>query len=214
MMVFAPAPFRAPALGQRVTELTSGITSNLARQIVGEAEPAVRGIIRDERNRLAEAVIGGIPFAALAAVGYTATSYLVPEGSKTGKAAGYMASAAALALGGWWTISRLTEKAEEPVPPRTPAAPPPEIVQQAAAAIVKEAEPRVRQIVADERQRFAAAAQAGLPMAAGSVASFLATMFLVKPENRALKAVGYSAAALLLGAGAWVAIERTKEAVA
>jgi hypothetical protein len=60
MIRFAPVPFRHH-LGQY-----SGITSGFAKQIVSEAEPALRSIIRIERNRFAQAIIEGIPFAALA----------------------------------------------------------------------------------------------------------------------------------------------------
>ena len=64
-----------PRLGQ-----FGGLTDALAKSIVEQAEPATRRVIRDERNRLAEALIGGIPFAAVAAIGATATLYLVkPE---------------------------------------------------------------------------------------------------------------------------------------
>lgn len=213
MIAFTPVPFRR-RLGQ-LSELTSGLTSGLAKQVVAEAEPALRRVIRVERNRFAEAVIEGIPFFGLAAVGYTATRYLVPDGASSAKAAGYIASAASAALGGWWTLRRLTEKAEEPEEPEAqaaPAGPAPEIVRQAADAFVKEAEPRVRRIVDEERARIAAAAQAGLPLAVASAATFLATMFLVKDDKPVWKAVGYSASALLFGAGTWIGLERTKEA--
>lgn len=203
MIRFAPVPFRH-RLGQ-----FSGITSTFAKQIVTEAEPALRSIIRIERNRFAQAIIEGIPFAALASVGYTGTYYLIPDGMKIAKAAGYIASAAALALGGWWTLSGLTE---QPEAPKAPSGAPPEIARQTAEAIVKEAEPRIRLIVDEERARIAAAAQAGLPLAAASIAVFLATMFIVKDENKALKALGYSASALLLGGGAWITLESGKEA--
>lgn len=203
MIPFAPVPFRY-RLGQ-----FSGITSNFAKQIVTEAEPALRSIIRIERNRFAQAIIEGIPFAALAAMGYTGTHYLVPDSMKIAKTAGYIVSAAALALGGWWTLSGLTE---QPAAPAAPSGAPPEIARQTAESIVKEAEPRIRLIVDEERARIAAAAQAGLPLAAASIAAFLATLFLVKDQAKILKAVGYSSAALLLGAGAWITFEKEKEA--
>lgn len=213
MIRFSPAPFRSRQLGQ-LSDLTSGLTSNLARQIVGEAEPVIRRLVRDERNRLAEAVIGGIPFFAIAAIGYTATRYLVPDHSKTAKAVGYMGSAASAAAGAWWTIHRMTEAPQEAAAPTQPSGSPPQVVRQAAAELIQVAEPRVRQLVAEERERFATATQAGLPIMAGSLAAFLATMFLVKDDSRGLKALGYSVSAVILAAGIWVTAEKTKEAAA
>lgn len=202
-----------PLLGQRAS-FTSGITSELARQIVTEAEPATRKLIRDERNRLAEALTGGIPFAALSAIGLSATYYLIPDGARAAKFAGYAGSAAALLVGAWWTFSRLTEETG----PQAPSAATPGIVSSAAAEaardIVKEAEPKIRAIVEEEKAKAAQAALAGLPFAVGALAAFFSTMFLVSPENRTLKAVGYSGSALLLGAGAWIALDREKEPVA
>jgi hypothetical protein len=213
MIRFAPVPFQTRRLGQ-ISQLTSGITGNLARQIVSEAEPAMRRVVRDERNRLAEAIIGGIPFLAVGAIGYTATRYLVPDGQNTAKAVGYMGSAAAAAVGAWWSLHRMTEAPSEGEAPATPSGTPPQIVQQAAAELIQAAEPRVRQLVAEERQRLADATQAGLPILAGGAAAFLATMFLVGDKNRALKALGYSASVLIMATGVWVTAEKTKEAAA
>ena len=208
-------PFR-PALASRglgqLSKLTSGLTSDLAKSIVQEAEPATRRVIRDERNRLVEALMGGIPFAALSAIGYAGTYYLVPD-IPWAKFAGYTASAAALAVGAWRTVAHLTEQVtERPSAPGTPGVVT-GVATEAAREIVKEAEPKIRQIVQEEKAKAVEAAKAGLPLAVGALATFLATMFLVKPENVAMKAVGYSGSALLLGAGAWIALEKEKEAV-
>lgn len=208
MIAFRAIPYR-PQLGQ-LTELTGELTSGLARQIIGAAEPALRRIIKVERNRFAEAIIGGIPLATLAAIGYAATRYLVPDKASTAKGVGYMASAASLGLSAWWILGRLTETVEEPEEAAVPTGPAPEIVTQAAQAIVKEAEPRVRQIVDEERERLAVATQISIPFFAGSFAAFLATLFLAKDDLT--KAVGYSATALLAGTGAWFWADRIKEA--
>jgi hypothetical protein len=204
-----------PRLGQ-IPELTGGITSGLARQIVAEAEPALRRVVHEERTRLAEALMGGLPFFSLASLAFIGTHYLVPDRAKAGKIAGYGAAAAAAGFGGWWTFRRLTGKPEEPAkaaPPAGPSALDP-YVARAAQAIVQEAEPRVRRIVDEERSRLATAAQAGLPFWVGSLAAFLATFFLVGPGNTAMKAVGYSGSTVLFGAGTWLALEREKEAAA
>jgi len=214
MIGLVPFRINRPRLGQ-VSGLVSGMTSNLAKQIVQEAEPVVRRIVHDERNRLVEALSGGLPFGAIAAVGYVGTSYLVPDGAGIAKAVGYSASAAALGVGAWLTFRKLTEKPAEPeAAAASPSGPPPEIVQQAAKTLVQEAEPRIRQIVDEERARAATALQAGLPFAGAAAAAFLATMLLVGSGEKTLKAVGYSATALLLGAGAWIALEKEKEAAA
>lgn len=196
------------SLGQ-LSKLTSGITSDLAKQIVEAADPATRGIIKDERNRAAEALIGGTIFAGISALAYVNTRYLVPDGLKTAKAVGYSASALAVALGAWWTLDHLTETTAPAKTTESPGAIQ-NVVNQAAKEIVDQADPRIRAIVHEEKVRAVEAAQAGVPFVAGSIASFLATMFLVKSENTTLKAIGYSGTALLLGLGAWIALEKEK----
>ena len=201
---------RTARLGD-LSDFTGGLTSGLAKQIVGEAEPAVRRIVRDERNRFAEAAIGGLPFACAAAVGYSATRYLVPDARPGLKAVGYIASAGAAGIGALWTFMRLTERPEN-AEPAAPPGTPPKIVSQAAIAIVAEAEPKVRRIVDDEKRRLAVALEAGLPWAVGAAAAFLATLFVA--PGPAIKAAGYSATAILLGTGAWRTLEATKEEAA
>jgi hypothetical protein len=211
MISYRPA-LASRSLGQ-LSKLTSGVTSDLAKSIVQEAEPATRRVIRDERNRLAEALIGGIPFAALAAIGYVGTYYLLPD-KPVAKFVGYTVSAAALAAGAWWTFSRLNEQVTAPPTPSGAPGLVTGVAAEAAREIVKEAEPKIRQIVQEEKAKAVEAAKAGLPLAIGALAAFLATMFLVKPENAGMKAVGYSGSALLLGAGAWIALDKEMEAMA
>lgn len=196
-------------LGQM--DLVSGLTSGMAQQIVGEAEPAVRRIVRDERNRIAEALIGGIPFGGAAAIGYTATRYLVPATKPQFKAVGYIASAATAAVGAWWAFQRLTETSEPEAPAAPPAGTTPKIVNQAATAIVNEAEPRVRRIVDDEKARMASALQAGIPWGIGAAAAFIGTLIAVPSDQAVLKAAGYSIAVVLAGSGAWMTLEAAKE---
>jgi len=199
-------------LGQM--DLVSGLTSGMAQQIVGEAEPAVRRIVREERNRIAEALIGGIPFGGAAAIGYTATRYLVPTTKPQFKAVGYIASAATAAVGAWWTFRRLTERSEPEAPATTPSGTTPKIVNQAATAIVNEAEPRVRRIVDDEKSRMASALQAGIPWGIGAAAAFIGTLIAVPADQAVLKAAGYSIAVVLAGSGAWMTLEAAKEVAA
>lgn len=205
-------PMKRARLGQ-LSRYTGGITADLAQKIVEAADPATRRIIRDERNRAAEALLGGIPFGAISALAYVGTRYLVPDGAKTAKAVGYGASALALAIGSWWTFAHLTETtAPEPVSEEKGGLVS-DVAVQAAKEIVREAEPRIRKIVDEEKARAVEAAQAGLPFAIGAVGTFLATMFLTKPTDTLMKAIGYSATALLLGAGAWVALDKEIDAM-
>jgi hypothetical protein len=211
-MVIASFP-RRRTLGQ-ISDLVGGVTSGFAKQVVSEAEPAVRRIVREERNRFAEALTGGVPFAAFAALAFVGTRYLIPDKASTAKAAGYATAALSAAVGGWWTFSKLSERPETP-PSAAPSSAGPSIVdpvvQKAAQALVAEAEPRVRAIVDEERARLAGAAMKGLPFALGALAVFLTTSFLVRDENRIAKAVGYSGSALLLGAGAWTTLSGIRE---
>lgn len=190
------------------------ITSDLARTIVREAEPAVRRVIHEERNRIADALMAFVPYGAVASIAYVATSYMVPKGLPWAKTIGYGGAAATAALGAWLSSSKL----EEPVVEKEPTPPPPSwldpVTQSAAKAVIEAAEPAVRQIVDDERTRLATALQHGLPFWVASVATFLATLFFVPEKEGILKVVGYSGSTLLGGLGTWLALEKEKEAAA
>lgn len=205
-------PVGTKKLGQ-FSDFTGGLTSGFAQQVVEASEPVVRKIIKDERNKFAEALIGGIPWAVISAAAYVGTQQLVPARSTKAKAVGYGAAALSAAIGAWWTLSRLTEEPE-------PIAVTPEggvpgyldpVVEKAANSFVAAAEPKVRAIVDEERERIAAAGQIGIPFWVASAALFLSTLFIVPGTNKVYKAVGYSGTALLLGLGAWMALERTRE---
>lgn len=196
-----------PRLGQLPESLTGG----LAERIVREVEPAFRRVVREERNRFAEALLEGLPFASLAGVAFTGTAYLVPDKMNLAKTLGYTSSAALLGWGAWTAISKLRETAAPEAAP-TPPGPLAPYAEQAARAIVNEAEPRIRKIVDEERARLAEAAQVGLPLTVAGAAAFLATLFLVDDKNKALKAVGYTGSTLLAGAGTWLALEKERGA--
>lgn len=211
MLGYKPALKGRHVLGQ-LEGLTGGLTSNFAKQIVAEAEPVIRKLVREERNRYAEALIGAIPFAVISALGYVGTKFLVPENAGMAKMVGYGTSALAAAGGAWWTVSNLTEEVEAPVPAKTgPTAADP-YIQQASQAIVAAAEPKIRALVDDERKRIAAAGLTALPFAIGAIGAFLSTMFLVDSDNTKVKAVGYAGSTLLLGAGAWFGLQKELEA--
>lgn len=199
----------APVLGKVQSRLGQfgGLTDSLAKSIVDQAEPATRRVIRDERNRLAEALIGGIPFAAVAAIGGVATLYLIPPESKTAKFAGYSISAATLGIGAWRSFAQLTETSTPAAPPSGIAA---DVAASAAQAIVVQAEPKIREIVQEERSRISEAAQVGLPFWAASAIGVAATAFLVSDENAKMKVVGYGASALIAALGAWIALDKER----
>ncbi len=208
MTPYAPARLRS-RLGQ--ADLFSGLTSGLAKSIVAEAEPATRRVIKEERTKFAEAVIGGIPWASASAIAALATYYLVKPEPKYAKFLGYGTSAALLGIGSMKTISDL----HEPAPSEAAAAAKvPGSVEsataKAATALVNEAEPKVRAIVSDERARLAQAAQAGLPLVAVGALSMIGTLLIISPEQPLYKMLGYTASVLLASAGVWVALEKEK----
>jgi len=210
MLAYKPVLGTRRRLGQ-IEALTSGLTSNLAKQIVTEAEPVVRKIIKEERNKYAQALIGAIPFAVISALAYVGTKYMVPETAGMAKTVGYLTSAVAAAGGAWWTVSNLTETTRPTATNTGPTAADP-YIQQASQAIVTAAEPKVRALVDDERRKLADAGMMALPFVVASLGAFLSTMFLVDPENKSTKAVGYAGSALLLGAGAWFGLQKELEA--
>lgn len=212
MLDYRPVRAQRYALGQ-FEGLTGGITSDLAKKIVTEGEPVVRRIVKEERNRYAEALIGAIPFGVVSALSFVGSKYVIPPESKTAKAVGYLVSAVAAAAGAWWAVSHLQEEElPAPLPSKTgPTAADP-YIQQASQAIVAAAEPKVRAIVDDERRRIAQAGLAALPFGVAAAATFLSTMFLVDPDKKLMKAAGYAGTALLLGAGAWFGLQKEVEA--
>lgn len=208
-MPFAPvmgAPRRQ--LGQ-LSALTSGLSDSIAKKIVSEAEPATRRVIRDERNRLAEAIIGGIPFFALSAIAFVGTQYLVSDDAHMAKFIGYAGAAAAAGGGALWTISRMTETSTPEQATNAPTAVT-DVVVQAAQAIVTDAEPKIRKIVEDERARISEAVIAGIPFWVGSAVAFVGTAFMVSDDEKLMKTVGYSASALLTALGAYVVLDKER----
>jgi hypothetical protein len=203
MRHYAPV-LGSPRLGQIGNLLTGGLTQDIAAKIVSSAEPATRAIVRDERNRLSEGLIGGIPFAALSGVAFVGTEYLVPSDKPTWKFIGYTAAFLGLGAGALFTFSKITETAAPP--PST--APAPALVVQAAQAIVDAADPKIRLIVQEERSRISAAAEAGLPYAAGGALALLASATLIPSDASLWKLLGYVGSIGLLSLGAYVALEK------
>jgi hypothetical protein len=204
----APRP-RLGQLSALTSGLTGGLTDTIAQKIVAEAEPATRRVIRDERNRLAEALIGAIPFLSISAIAFVGTKYLVHDDAAMAKFIGYGSSAAAAGGGALWTFSRMTETTTAPPPSAAPTAVT-EVAIQAAQAIVTGAEPKIRAIVQEERARISEAAIIGIPFWAGSAVAFAATAFMVEDTDNFTKTLGYSASALLFALGGYVALNKER----
>lgn len=197
---------RRPALsGPSLGQLSQSLVDQAARAVIAEAEPRVRLIVREERSRLANAAIEGLPYAAASAAVFIAASQLVPAKSPTLKSAGYVASAGLLAIGAWQTLSVAAGPETTPTPPTSSDTGIPlfsSTAQQLAQAVVREAEPKVRALVEDERVKLGSAVENALPFLGASAAAFLGTAYLVPKEKPSWKFAGYmgSVAALLLGA--------------
>ena len=191
--------------GPRLGQISQSIVDRAARSVVAEAEPRVREIVREERSRLARAAIEGLPYMAASGAAFIASSQLVPPASKTLKSVGYVTAAGLLAVGAWRALDTAAGPEVPPLPPSTG----PDIpfiegtAQQLAQAVVREAEPKVRALVDDERAKLGSAAEASLPFIGASAAAFLGTAYLVPEEKASWKFAGYMASVAALLFGAW-----------
>lgn len=202
--------------GPKLGQISQSVVDQASRSVISEAEPRFRKIVHEERSLLARAAIESLPYMGGAATIFLATTYLVPGESKTLKGAGYV-GAAGLATFGAWKAFEAAGGAEELPPP-----PPPSdggggipfisgAAQQLAQAIVREAEPKVRALVDDERAKLGSAVEKSLPYLGASAAALLATMYFVPDGMNGWKVAGYmsSVAALLLGA--WQGLSAASE---
>lgn len=196
---------KAPRLGQLENLFGGGLTQDIAGAIVSAAEAPTRAIIRDERNRLAESLVGGLPFVALSGIAGVATWYLVPSESKGSKFAGYTISLSSLGIGGWLTYDRLTEAMPATSAPK---APPPPVVQQTAQAVVDAAAPKIKALVDEERARISEAAQSGLPFAAGGALALIGSLALIPDDSPMFKVMGLVSSVGLFTLGAYVALRK------
>jgi hypothetical protein len=206
-MSWTPVPYR-PALGGPKLAQTSTIDKT-AKSVVAAAEPRLREVIGEERARLANAVLIALPYAGISVVTSLATSYLIPSASKNAKIVGYGLSIATLGVGVWQAVEALAKVEKVAVAPPAGSGTVQDILssltdsasQQFAAAIVAAAEPRVRQIIEEERTRASDVVQTLVVWEAAAIAAFLGTSYLVPEDVPALKAGGYlvSAGSALLG---------------
>jgi hypothetical protein len=191
---------RGPRLGQ-----STSVINQAASAVVAQAEPRVRAIVQEERSRLANAAIQGLPYLGGALTTLLATQYLLPKDKKFVRGAGYVTSAGLLTIGAWNILQEVAG------PESTPPPPPSggllsvfgDTAKQMAQVVVAEAEPKVRAIINDEKAKLAEAATTALPLIGASVAGFLATAFLVPDDKNAWKFGGYLTSAAALLGGLW-----------
>ncbi len=206
MFRYQPAVLQGPRLGQLDSLLLKGgLTQDIAGAIVAAAEAPTRAIIRDERNRLSQALIGALPFGSVSGLAAIGTWYLIPPESKGAKFAGYAISLTSLGIGGLVTYSRLTEAVPASQPPTTPASP---VVQQAAQSIVDASAPKVKALVDEERARISEAAMAGLPYAAGGALALVGSLALIPDESPMFKMIGLVSSVGLFTLGAYIALQK------
>jgi hypothetical protein len=180
---------------------------DFAKKATGEAGPAVRNVIGEERAKIAQALLNSLPYVGVAGVAAVLTSQFMPP-IPFAKTAGYAASLGIAGFGYWKAFSAL--KTPPPAPPKA-ADPTPfdSYINSAVSALVTEADPKVKALVDEERKRIAAAGKAGLPYLVGSGAAAILTYFLM-PDVKLAKTGGYVAAVGLGAAGLWILLDRLK----
>jgi hypothetical protein len=192
---------RGPRLGQ-----SKEIINQAASAVVSQAEPRVRAIVAEERSRLANGVIQGLPYMGGALTALLTTQYLLPQDKKFVKGLGYVTSAGLFTIGAWKAFHEIAGKERS-----APAQPSEggilsifgDTARQMAQVVVTEAEPKVRAIIDDEKAKLSEAGLATLPFLGISAASFLATAFLIPEDKNTWKFGGYLASAGALLAGLW-----------
>lgn len=196
----------APRLGQ-----FNSLSFGVAESVVQAAEGPTRKIIREERTKLADALIGAIPWASAGAISAIGTRYLVPDRSNLGKFVGYGTAAALVGVGSLLAARDLREASPEAATQQS--APSGGTVKsvsdQAAASLVAAAEPKIRQLVDEERARLSQSAQSGLPLVAAGALAAIATAVLSRGSTF-VNVAGYSSAALMAAGGVWISLEKVK----
>lgn len=195
--------------GPRLGQLSDTLTQNAARAAVAEAEPRIRAIIGEERNRFADALTWTLPFGALAAGSFLATAYAVPDRQKTEKLIGYGAAGAFLIAGAVVALIKAKGPEIQPAPPSGGIVE--NMARNLAQSIAQEADPKLRVIVQEERERLQRAAGSALPWLGGSTAAFLGTAYGVPDSMPGGKIAGYMLSSALSFYGIWKGLETSKE---
>jgi hypothetical protein len=99
-----PAPEQAP--GTPGAPVVSAASQQAAAAIVAAAEPKVRALVDEERSRLADAALSGLPFTSLGILSAIGTWIFVKDEKKWAKAAGYAAATGLFSVGLWVGLSK------------------------------------------------------------------------------------------------------------
>jgi len=185
--------------------LFDSLFKDMAKKIVDEAAPQMGQIISSERARIADALLGGLPFVAGGAALAVLVAKLVPPILPL-KIGGYLVSIGLGGFGIWKSLSSLARPPEAPVATPTPT----EIkkyTDEAIAILVERAKPLALAMLDAERSRLVQVALASLPWMAGGGALAAVTALLL-PGIAALKAAGYVLSIGLGAIGAGIALER------
>jgi hypothetical protein len=185
---------------------TSAVINQAASAVVSQAEPRVRAIVAEERSRLANATIQSLPYLGGALTAFLAAQYLVPADKRVLKGVGYVAAAGVFTVGAWKLLQEVAGKEKETPAPSSGGGILSvfgDTARQMAQVVVTEAEPKVRQIITEEKAKISEAGIATLPFLGASAAGFLATAILVPEEDKKLKFGGYMASVAALLAGFW-----------
>lgn len=202
-----PVMMAPPQVGRRFQLGQLGLTDSLAQSIVSAAEPVTRRIIADERTKFAQAMMTALAGGSAATISYVATRYFIPDDKKFFKGVGYGLAALFLGGGALLAVSSLPSAPQAPVAPQGQGAVA-QAAQATAQAIVTAAEPKIRSIVEDERNRLAQAALEALPLAGVGVATAIGTWILVSDDKKWAKAAGYSAATLITTLGLYFGLSK------
>lgn len=105
-----PSPEAGPQTpGAPSSGIVKGASEQAAGDIVAAAEPKIRAIVDQERSRLAEAALYGLPFIAAGLISAIGTWTLVKDEKKWAKAAGYSAATGLVSVGLWVGLSKEAE---------------------------------------------------------------------------------------------------------
>ena len=188
--------------------LTSKITDSTVKSAIDTAFPKILAALEHERNRVANALITGIPFGAASAITATLTYYYAQTTLQ--RAVGY--SIAAAIAGGGGIAVLLGMKSSEILPQvQTKSSSLDPYIQTASQQLVAQADPKVRAIIEEERIRLSSALEAGLPWAAGSALSAVATAFLIPGNLEVLKVLGWLVTIALSTYGSWVSLDLMRQ---
>lgn len=101
-----PSPETAQVPGAPASGLVKSASEQAAIDIVAAAEPKIRAMVDEERSRLADAALYGLPFIALGLISSVGTWILVKDEKKWAKAAGYSAGVGLVSVGLWVGLSK------------------------------------------------------------------------------------------------------------